>query len=68
MVTHRELYYRYVMIRDCVNYKKCKKLPLKEVKERVNKQMDFVSNLCNLTEEEIIFAIDYCEKHFPAII
>lgn len=68
MVSARELYRRYSMVRDCVNYTKCKRLPLDEVKRRVGEQLLFVSRLCNLSEEEIYYAIDYCEKHFPALV
>lgn len=54
-------YMHYVKIRDCVNEKKCKKITVHEVMNKLenNKTKQFVKEVTRLTDEEIANAIDY---------
>ncbi|PFC88551.1 hypothetical protein CN272_11280 [Bacillus anthracis] len=62
-------YWRYCQIRDCVNPRKCKRLRLVDVKERLNDEnkLLFTKEILEISTEEIFFILDFVEKYFELI-
>ncbi|QJT71684.1 hypothetical protein [Psychrobacillus phage Spoks] len=67
---NRLSYYYYARIRDCVNSRKCKKMKINTVRERLLdiSLLEFTKRKTNLNEEQIIYILNYIEKNFPALV
>lgn len=65
----RSAYYFYARIRDCVNIKKCKKLKVEVIRERLQdeKLLNFTKEKLKLNEEQIHYILNYSEKYNPII-
>ena len=65
----RSAYYYYARIRDCVNTRKCKKLKIELIRERLmdDELLAFTILKTNLNQEQINFILDYSEKYNPII-
>ncbi|MDX1807836.1 MAG: hypothetical protein R3267_12485 [Paenisporosarcina sp.] len=65
----RSAYSYYARIRDCVNTKKCKKLKIEVIRERLkdNDLLLFTERKTNLNAEQINYILDYSEKYNPII-
>lgn len=66
----RSAYYHYARIRDCVNTKKCKKLKLEVVRERLAETnlMELTQRLTKLNAEQIHYIVDYNEKYNKIVL
>ncbi|MGQ8823671.1 hypothetical protein ACUTUE_09890 [Bacillus sp. NA_146.1] len=62
-------YWRYCQVRDCVNPRKCKRLTLGDVRERLNDEnkLLFTKEILGISTEEIFFILDFVEKYFELI-
>lgn len=67
---NRMAYYYYARIRDCVNSRKCKKLSIDVVRERlINADLlAFTIRKTKLNDEQIHYVIDHIEKIYPALV
>ncbi|MHB0802571.1 hypothetical protein PVK73_24035 [Bacillus thuringiensis] len=56
------VYWRYCQIRDCVNPRKCKRLTLTDVRERLQKEENVIvtTDMLKISGEEIFFM---CARH-----
>lgn len=57
----RFAYYRYTQIRDILTPRKCKRLSIEQVKERLD--IPLVQKYLPLSEEEIHYLIQFVENH-----
>lgn len=57
----RFAYYRYTQIRSILTPRKCKRLSIEQVKERLD--IPLIQAYLSLSEEEIHYLIDFVEKH-----
>lgn len=66
----RLAYYYYARIRDCVNTRKCKRLKLDVVRERLkdNELLTFTKRKTKLNEKQIEYILNHVEKIFPALV
>lgn len=66
----RLAYYYYARVRDCVNTRKCKKLSIEVVRERLinDDLLAFTIRKTKLNEEQIHYLINHVEKIFPALV
>lgn len=64
------MYQQYRTIRDCVNPKKCKRLAIATVRERLNEQSFFnlTRSITKLNQFQIDYILNYCERFFSEII
>lgn len=65
----RHAYYMYCRIRDCVNPKKCKRLSLSTVRERLQDEnsLIFTTDLLKISSEEVFFILDFAEKYLEVV-
>ncbi|MGQ3740792.1 hypothetical protein, partial [Bacillus sp. Fil] len=56
-------YWRYCQIRDCVNPRKCKRLTLNDVRERLREEENliFTTDILKISSEEVFFILDFIE-------
>lgn len=61
----RHAYFMYKRIRDCVNPRKCRAMPLPVVKEKLkqSKHMEFVTQMLHTTAEVVSYFISFAEKN-----
>ena len=66
----RLMYEHYKTIRDCCNPKKCKKLNVTTVRERLNDSMyqSLVKRFTKLNVEQAVYVINYCAAHYKNFI
>lgn len=66
----RHAYYLYTRIRDCVTTRKCKRLSLNTVRERLQDQhkLKLTMRLAKINEQQINYILNYVEKNFPRAI
>ncbi|MBG9580805.1 hypothetical protein ABE42_16785 [Bacillus thuringiensis] len=59
-------YWRYCQIRDCVNPRKCKRLTLNDVRERLQEEGNviFTTDMLKISSEEVFFILDFMERYF----
>ncbi|MGX5629200.1 hypothetical protein [Bacillus thuringiensis] len=62
-------YWRYCQIRDCVNPRKCKRLKLNDVRERLEEEENliFTTDILKISNEEVFFILDFIETYFELI-
>lgn len=62
-------YWRYCQVRDCVNPRKCKRLTLVDVRERLidENKLIFTKEILKISTEEIFFVLDFIETYFELI-
>ncbi|MED2933443.1 hypothetical protein P4308_15300 [Bacillus wiedmannii] len=62
-------YWRYCQIRDCVNPRKCKRLKITEVRERLQKEdnLIFTKDILKISSEEVFFILDFIEEYFELV-
>ncbi|MCC2442049.1 MULTISPECIES: hypothetical protein [Bacillus cereus group] len=62
-------YWRYCQIRDCVNPRKCKRLKLTDVRERLKeeKNLIFTKDILKISSEEVFFILDFIEEYFELV-
>lgn len=62
-------YWRYCQIRDCVNPRKCKRLKLVDVKERLREEENFIftTDMLKISSEEVLFILDFMERYFEVV-
>ncbi|KOS60334.1 hypothetical protein FJQ98_11875 [Lysinibacillus agricola] len=65
----RYAYLRYKQIRNCVNPRKCKYMRVDQVLEQLKSpgKLQKVSNLFNITEEEVHYIVDFVKKYLKYI-
>lgn len=65
----RHAYYRYKVIRDCVNRRKCKYMTVAKVREQLDDSdvMEFVCKLLKITEQEVNYFVEFADKHLEYI-
>lgn len=65
---NRHAYYLYTKVRDCVTSRKCKKLSVDIIRERLKEtnHFTFTSTVLNLNIEQINYILFYVEKYLPA--
>lgn len=65
----RYFYRQYIHIRNCVNPKKCKRVLLGQVRERLadTSNMQLTCKLINLNEAQVLYIIGFCEQYVTAI-
>jgi len=65
----RYAYTRYKQIRDQVNPRKCKYMRIDQVKEQLKSpaKRQRVSNLLNITEEEVYYIVDFVKKYLKYV-
>ncbi|MEK4501926.1 hypothetical protein [Bacillus sp. FSL R12-0069] len=63
------VYWRYCQIRDCVNPRKCKRLKLVDVKERLREEENFIftTDMLKISSEEVFFILDFMERYFEVV-
>lgn len=66
----RLMYDRYKAIRDCCNPKKCKKISILEVRERLEDEgyKDLTIRLLKINPEQINYILDYVSIYFRGVI
>ncbi|MCU5668679.1 hypothetical protein OCB72_28985 [Bacillus cereus] len=64
------MYWRYCQIRNCVNTRKCKRMSLDKVKEKLQdeNELNYTINLLKISNEEVFFILDFIEKYFEMIV
>jgi len=62
-------YWRYCQIRDCVNPRKCKRLKLTDVRERLQEveNLIFTTDILKISSEEVFFILDFIETYFELV-
>ncbi|WP_420974930.1 hypothetical protein [Bacillus thuringiensis] len=62
-------YWRYCQIRDCVNPRKCKRLKLNDVRERLQEEENliFTTDILKISSEEVFFILDFIETYFELV-
>ncbi|HDR6256897.1 TPA: hypothetical protein QCU36_002589 [Bacillus cereus] len=62
-------YWRYCQIRDCVNPRKCKRLKLTDVRERLQEEENliFTTGILKISSEEVFFILDFIERYFELV-
>ncbi|MES5942963.1 MULTISPECIES: hypothetical protein [unclassified Bacillus cereus group] len=62
-------YWRYCQIRDCVNPRKCKRLKLTDVRERLKEEENliFTKDILKISSEEVFFILDFIEEYFELV-
>ncbi|EXY09934.1 MULTISPECIES: hypothetical protein [Bacillus cereus group] len=63
-------YWRYCQIRDCVNPRKCKRLKLNDVRERLEEEEEnliFTTDILKISNEEVFFILDFIETYFELV-
>ncbi|KPU55786.1 hypothetical protein [Bacillus wiedmannii] len=61
-------YWRYCQIRDCVNPRKCKRLKLTDVRERLQEEnLIFTKDILKISSEEVFFILDFIEEYFELV-
>lgn len=62
-------YWRYCQIRDCVNPRKCKRLKLNDVRERLQEEENliFTTDILKISNEEVFFILDFIEAYFELV-
>lgn len=62
-------YWRYCQIRDCVNPRKCKRLTLNDVRERLQEEENviFTTDILKISSEEVFFILDFIEIYFELV-
>ncbi|MGR5881256.1 hypothetical protein ACT7DC_03570 [Bacillus cereus] len=62
-------YWRYCQIRDCVNSRKCKRLKLTVVRERLQEEENliFTTDILKISSEEVFFILDFIETYFELV-
>ncbi|WP_144561598.1 hypothetical protein [Bacillus mycoides] len=62
-------YWRYCQIRDCVNPRKCKRLTLIDVRERLQDKdkLKFTTDILKISSEEVFFILDFIETYFELV-
>ncbi|TKH26120.1 hypothetical protein [Bacillus cereus] len=62
-------YWRYCQIRDCVNPRKCKRLKLNDVSERLQEEENliFTTDILKISSEEVFFILDFIENYFELV-
>ncbi|WJE51164.1 hypothetical protein QRE66_17855 [Bacillus cereus] len=62
-------YWRYCQIRDCVNPRKCKRLTLIDVRERlqIESNLTFTIDILKISNEEVFFILDFIETYFELV-
>ncbi|MFH7833900.1 hypothetical protein [Bacillus luti] len=62
-------YWRYCQIRDCVNPRKCKRLKLTDVRERLKEEENLIitKNILKISSEEVFFILDFIEEYFELV-
>lgn len=62
-------YWRYCQIRDCVNPRKCKRLKLIDVRERLQdeEKLKFTIDILKISSEEVFFILDFIETYFELV-
>lgn len=61
-------YWRYCQIRDCVNPRKCKRLKLTDVRERLQEEnLIFTTDVLKISSEEVFFILDFIERYFELV-
>lgn len=62
-------YWRYCQIRDCVNPRKCKRLKLTVVRERLEEEENliFTTDILKISSEEVFFILDFIESYFELV-
>ncbi|HDR7703099.1 TPA: hypothetical protein QCX91_000655 [Bacillus thuringiensis] len=62
-------YWRYCQIRDCVNLRKCKRLKLNDVRERLQEEENliFTTDILKISSEEVFFILDFIETYFELV-
>lgn len=62
-------YWRYCQIRDCVNPRKCKRLTLNDVRERLREEENliFTTDILKISSEEVFFILDFIETYFELV-
>lgn len=63
------VYWRYCQIRDCVNSRKCKRLKLVDVRERLHEEDNllFTKDTLKISGEEVFFILDFIETYFEFV-
>lgn len=66
----RHAYYLYTRIRDCVTSRKCKKLSIDVVRERLQEENHFIftTTTLKLNYEQINYVLNFVENFYPAAI
>ncbi|MDA2354867.1 hypothetical protein PDN49_08405 [Bacillus cereus] len=62
-------YWRYCQIRDYVNSRKCKRLKLTDVRERLQEEENliFTTDILKISTEEVFFILDFIETYFEFV-
>lgn len=62
-------YWRYCQIRDCVNPRKCKRLTLNDVRERLQEEENliFTKDILKISSKEVFFILDFIETYFELV-
>ncbi|EKS8373186.1 hypothetical protein P4418_02785 [Bacillus thuringiensis] len=62
-------YWRYCQIRDCVNPRKCNRLKLTDVRERLQEEENliFTTDVLKISSEEVFFILDFIERYFELV-
>ena len=61
-------YWRYCQIRDCVNPRKCKRLKLTDVRERLQEEnLIFTTDILKISSEEVFFILNFIETYFELV-
>ncbi|HDR4726940.1 TPA: hypothetical protein QCR01_004827 [Bacillus cereus] len=62
-------YWRYCQIRDCANPRKCKRLKLVDVRERLQeeKNLIFTKDILKISSEEVFFILNFIEEYFELV-
>ncbi|MGX5538155.1 hypothetical protein ACWKTJ_09540 [Bacillus wiedmannii] len=62
-------YWRYCQIRDCVNPRKCKRLKLIDVRDRLKEEENliFTKDILKISSEEVFFILDFIEEYFELV-
>ncbi|MGE7928889.1 hypothetical protein [Lysinibacillus xylanilyticus] len=65
----RYAYLRYKQIRDSVNPRKCKYMRIDQVREQLKSpaKLRKVSNLFNISEEEVLYIVDFVKKYLKYV-
>ncbi|MGU3441218.1 hypothetical protein ACLBXI_14505 [Bacillus cereus] len=63
-------YWCYSQIRNCVNTRKCKRLSLDQVREKLQdeNELNYVIHLLKISREEVFFILDFIEKYFELMV
>ncbi|MBE3643171.1 hypothetical protein IMZ78_12815 [Bacillus anthracis] len=62
-------YWRYCQVRDSVNPRKCKRLKLTDVRERLKEEENliFTKDILKISSEEVFFILDFIEEYFELV-